>query len=203
MVSYPFIQDLFTAILSKSRGIEGRFHISKTNGNEINSDLLDEVLKDIPTQSKAKKYPLALMMPPRSQTPVTTADWESMEIIMFFLKTTYYDSNNAVSRPNSNTRTSTHTVVEDWHDMKRCAMSFIKALNIWQRNNLIMATSFRMPADRKLFTPVSNIGSDRASGIKMVFNISIFGGCELEDYNEDDINSITIPELDSHPEHTM
>jgi hypothetical protein len=203
MISYPFIQDLFKNILSKSKGIEGRFYIASKGGNEINSDLLQQVLTD---DVLVKKYPLSLLMPPRSQGNYTdrAGEWEKYHFTMFFLKTTYYDSNNQISNINPNTQTSMHTIAQDWHDMKRCAVNFIRVLDKVQKSLGLITTSFRLPADSKAITPVSLVGIDRVSGVRLDFNASLFIGCDIgEDYTDSDISSITLPEGDSHPEHKM
>lgn len=202
MTSYPFIQDLFTNILKKSKAIQGRFHVSSKGGIEINSDTVGEVLND---EVKLKKYPLCLMMPPRSSGNYsnTMDEWEDNRFTMFFLKTTYYDSNNQVSNINQKTQTSQHTILQDWHDMKRCAVSFIRVLSEVQRKRGLINTAFRMSGSDKHITPVSMIGVDRVSGVRLDFSASLLIGCALEDYSQKDISLITIPVMDSHPEHQL
>jgi hypothetical protein len=87
--------------------------------------------------------------------------------------------------------------------MKRCGVSFLQVLDKVQRAKNLINDQFRLGQDSKVFDPVSNIGADRASGVRLTFTVSLFLGCELEDYNEADISSITIPAADSHPEHNQ
>lgn len=205
MRGYPFITDLFTNVLQKSKAIEGRFTVSSAVGQEINSDTLGQVLTDAITQNKGnKKYPLSIMMPPvsRGEFKYNQQEFEGYAISMFFLKTTYYDSNNQIANRNQNTNTSMHTIPQDWHDMKRCAVSFLRVLDKVQRSGS-MLNYFRLLSGEKIFRPVSNIGTDRASGVKVDFQIQVFAGCEIEDYDPNDISTINIPVADSHPEHQL
>jgi hypothetical protein len=206
MISYPFITDLFTNVLAKSKAIGGRFYLCPRNGNEINSDELEQVIQEVVLPATVQKYPLALLMPPRSRGKFTNTkqgEWESYRFIMFFLKTTYADSANQVIDRNSRTGTSMHSVPMDWHDMKRAATGFVRVLARVQRSALLINDKFRLDDDDRLVDPVSMIGKDRVSGVRLEFGGSLFVGCELEDYNESDLNSIIIPELDSHPEHKL
>lgn len=207
MISYPYIQDLFTNILMKSRGIKGRFFLCPKMGTEINSDELMQVIHDLVIPARLeKKYPLALMMPPQSfgKYTDTKGEWETYRIVMFFLTTTYYSGSNQTMNPNPSTKTSTHTIPQDWHDMKRCAVNFVNVLNRVIRSEGLFNTTIRLNQERdKMITPVSMVGVDRVSGVQLEFMASLFIGCELEDYAEEDIASIEMPVLDSHPEHQL
>lgn len=209
MTSYPFIESFFRNVLAMSKGIQGRFHLCPKFGVEINSDQLNEVLEDTVKPVTGKKYPLVLMMPPRSQGRFTEmgGEWEKYRAVLFFLTTTYYDGNNQVKNQNKATGTSMHTVPQDWHDMKRCAINFIKVVDRVQKEKGLIKTTFRMggtPGDHeRMMDPVSFVGADRLSGVRLDFSFSLFTGCELEDYNESDISSIIIPAADPHPEHKL
>lgn len=204
MTSYPFIIDLFTNILTESNAIGGRFYQCIT-GFEINSDEMAQVINDVVAKPNGQKYPLAMLMPPRSRGTFTGKfdGWEHYRFIMFFLKTTYANSENQVATRNPNTGTSRHSVPMDWHDMKRAAVAFVKVLDTVQRANCLHNTSFRLDHDDKMIDPVSMIGKDKLSGVRLEFNGSLFTGCDLEDYDINDVNSITIPDNDSHPEHKL
>ena len=197
MVSYPYIQDLFTAILKQSKTIQGRFHMSYRYGaQEINSDELGELVSVI----SEKKYPLALMPPPTSRGEINSTkegDWERYRIIIFFVKTSFYGEGNKV---NYNTNTSTHTILHDWHDMKRAAYAFKRKLEFIQRNSKGLS-KHRVPNNQCLCFPVSTNGNDRVSGVKFDFDLDLYIGCPPnEDYDHFDI-----PEIkdDSHPEHKL
>lgn len=208
MISYPFIESFFRNVLSMSKGIQGRFHICPKYGMEINSDQLNEVLEEAVKPVLGKKYPLVLMMPPRSQGKFTEkgGEWERYRAVMFFLTTTYYDGNNQIKNQNKATGTSMHTVPQDWHDMKRCATNFIKVVDQVQKERGLITDTFRLGGNNdqeRMIDPVSFIGVDRTSGVRLDFSFSLFNGCELEDYNQSDISSIIIPAADPHPEHKL
>lgn len=204
MRSYQYLQDLFTNVFRYSIGIGGRFHVSAKGGLEINADQLGEVIKDLVFPPSPKKYPLVMMMPPRAIGNYTdkSGEWVKYQVVMFFLTTTHY-ANNQLKAPNPNTQTSTHTVLQDWHDMNRCAVNFLRVLERIQKSKNLINDQFRLVQVDKVINPVSFIGVDRVSGVRLDFSCSLFIGCTLEDYNETDLNSITIPVEDSHPEHKL
>jgi len=211
MISYPFIQDLFTNVLSKSKAIKGRLFVCPKNGTEINSDELYALIEDLVVPNRLeKKYPLALLMPPVSFGQYTTwptagnGEWEKYRFMMCFLTTTYYSGTNQTMTPNPKTKTSLHTIPQDWHDMHRCAVNFIRVLNRFIKSEGLINTSFRLDQERdKVITPISEIGTNRVSGVRLEFNGSVFIGCELEDYDAEEVCSIEVPAADSHPEHQL
>lgn len=181
MISYSYISDLFTAVLQQSATIQGRFFLSARHGAEINSDVLGQVLTDAVTQVQNQKYPLALMMAPSSRGELSIASpWQDYTITMFFLRPTYYDAFNQVADVNSNTQTSMRPVMKDWEEMGFCAINFIRALDAVQRNGNINSY-FRLKKETRAIFPVSFIGADRVSGVRLDFAISLFVGCEAED----------------------
>lgn len=207
MISYPFIQELFTNVLAKSRAIRGRLFLCPKMGTEINSDELGAIIADLVVPDRLeKKYPLALLMPPVSfgQYTAKNGEWEKYRFTMCFLNTSYYSGTNQTMTPNTSTKTSMHTIPQDWHDMKRVAGAFIYVLNKFSKDQGLINTSFRLDQERdKIITPISEIGFDRVSGVRLEFMGSVFIGCELEDYDAVEISSIEIPAGDSHPEHQL
>ena len=205
MIGYPFIESFFSAILSKSEAIQGRFFFAPKHGHEINSDELGRVLEESKPLISGVKYPLALCMPPVCVVESSVEQrWKNFVFKMFFLKTSYYTSDNQVANPNNGTRTSQHSLMFDWHDMARCAENFLKAVKIVQKHQLLHNTTFRLNTERKtIITPISNIGIDRASGVRVDFEAALFTGCEMEDYIEADLSNLVIDVIDSHPQHLM
>lgn len=179
MTSYPFISQLFTAILSNSKSIEGRFYVCPKLGNEINSDDLGQVIKEN-TDRLDKKYPLVLMMPP-------TMRGGFYNITLFFLRTSYYGEDANI---NPLTNTSMRTIIEDWAEMQAVWSDFGKALTKLQAKGFYQ--QFRIGTREAIIQPVSSIGIDRASGVRVDFELMLPYGCEpLSDY--EDINLIEIP----------
>lgn len=208
MFSYPYIEELFRNILKASSAMQGRFFICPRNGREINSDDLEQVIADLVIRERiTKKYPLTLMAPPVSTGSYagTNEDWDHYHLTLFFLTTSGYASTSQGMNLNPNTRTTQHTITQDWHDMKRCAVSFIKVLNNVQRKNNLVNTRFRLDQHRdKTITPISEVGVDRVSGVRLDFAADVFLACSTqEDYSVDGIASIIIPVSDSHPEHQL
>ncbi len=202
MISYPFIEDLFKGILQHSNAIKGRFHVSyKYGAQEINSDLLGEVLKDV---QAVRKYPLAMMIAPRSRGQYKSKAlnmWDRYRITMFFVKPSFYDSNNQVSFPNPNTGTSLHSVQMDWQDMRRCAINFLKQLDNLQSGG---GRVFRIAReDDTLIHPLSIVGADRVSGVRLDFDLELWMECVLEDYDEFINWDLLNISMDSHPEHAL
>lgn len=194
MTNYVYISNLFKAILSHSKAIQGRFYTSNRYGmQEINYDQLGEVISEI---KAPKKYPLAMMAPPHSYIDFggTHAGWEDFRIILFFVK------QSLVENPDNKTRLSTHSILEDWHDMKRVGLNFLRVLIENQRR--IGQSVYNVPTSQKpLCIPFSNVGADRIAGVKLDFTFRLFTGCELEDY-ENFPNDINV-DLDGHAEHEL
>lgn len=207
MISYPFIEQLFKNILTASKGIEGRFVICPQMGVEINTDNFNQVIEAEYEQRKwERKYPVALMMPPSSAGSYTgrNGEWEEFQFIMFFLKTSYFSSTNQTVNPNPNTKTSRHTIPQDWTDMARCAKSFLNVLASIQKTANLINTAFRLDhTGNRIIRPVSLVGADTLSGVRLDFRASLYLDCINEDYEDEDISEIEIPDLDLHPVHNM
>jgi hypothetical protein len=206
MISYPFINDLFKTIFSKSKGIEGRFFISRKIGQELQASDWDDILKDEFVQNPDKKFPVAVMMPPIAYgifNDTVQGGWKNYRISIFFLKQSYQNAAGQIAAVNKATNTSTHLVMYDWHDMDRCAENFLKSLNYVIVKNRLYIDTIRMD-DRvqKYITPVSEIDGKRLSGVRLDYCVQLFGQCdEIEDYVREDLDDITIPDRDSHPIH--
>jgi hypothetical protein len=206
MIGLPFIYELFKNILSESKAIEGRFFYCPKMGKEINTDDLDQVIKDAFSQGETKRFPCSIMMPPVSNGKFVDpkGEWEYYDFILFFLKTTYYTGDNQIANVNPNTQTSTHTVLQDQHDMGRSARNFIGVVERIARTKGLIKNKFRLSSDHdRIIRPVANIGTNRLSGVRLDFTGSVFNGCTIEDYTEDGIDEIIIPDCDSHPEHKL
>ncbi|SHK92991.1 hypothetical protein SAMN05444266_101622 [Chitinophaga jiangningensis] len=206
MIGIPYINDLFRAVLSKSKAIAGRFHICPRYGAEISADQLEQVLKDDVKPQTGAKYPLVLMMPPRMAGQPGQSEWTTYRLVLFFLTTSYLTSDGQVKWQNKATLTSTHSIDGDWHDMHRAGHCFIQALQHIDRHHKLHSNFFRLGLKSQkefLIDPISMIGLDNVSGIRLEFQVQLFPGCDLEDYNLDDLLSLTVPVIDSHPEHKL
>lgn len=204
MTTYLFLEQLFKNVLAKSIVMQGRFAVCPRYGHEINTDNLEAVLTDAVAGQKDWRWPGVIMMPPVSEMSLkdSTGEWERYRIELWFLTTTFYTGNNQIKFPNKNTLTSTHRIIEDWHDMKRCAKDFVLVLN-----GLVMQFSppglpFRIPgSEKKVFDPISLQGGTRLSGVRMILKADLWTGCEIEDYVPDNLLDIEIPAPNIHPTH--
>lgn len=207
MRSYPFIEGLFKSVLAQSKAIQGRLFLCPNMGLELNADNLGVLMQDLQIPENKEIPALALLMPPVSMGDYIdsrTGEWDEHRFIMFFLKPTYYDGKNQVSFPNESTGTSTHSIPMDWHDMKRCAINFIRVLSRVQKSLGLINASFRLSSERKrTITPVSSISTRRYSGVRLDFAATIYNDCNLEDYTAEGIEEITVNIEDSHPEHQL
>lgn len=204
MTGYPYLEDLFRAVLGQSKAIQGRFYIASKAGHEINSDNLSQVLQQEVNPIIGNKYPLVLMMAPVSLGMYGSEDaWDEHRITLFFLKTTYRNGDNSIANINPDTQTSMHTVPQDWHDMKRCAVSFLRVIQDLEDNLLLRQHFILSGRSQRVITPISLIGTDRVSGVRLDFSASLFAGCDLEDYPSYDAYNIVLPAPDSHPEHNL
>lgn len=205
MLSYLFILGFFKNVLSFSHAIAGRIFYSNNTGLEINSDELGEVMKDIVDITDKKNFPCVIMLPPVSTGTFTgnQGDWENYRITLMFLKTSYINSDNQTINKNKNTGKSMHTISEDWHDMKRIAMMFLKTVSKVMINKRLYSY-VNFTKDLKVFTPISLVGKNRLSGVRLEFGLAIFTDCKVdEDYDENIINSISVTLEDTHPEHKL
>jgi len=206
MLNYLFLQELFKNILQYSKTIRGRFIVAPRYGGEINTDNLEQIIGELATDKVIKEYPLALLLPPKTDIEyIREGSWENYQIILFFLTPTYYTSATKVHHtkwPNKSTGTSRHSIIMDWYDMKRAALDFLRVLD---RLSTITTEQpmYRLVKGPIYIDPVSLQGVDRVSGVRLQFNMQIWTGCELEDYNEVDITRITIPKNIKHPIHEL
>lgn len=199
MLSYPYIETLFKSILGQSKAIKGQFHVCPQFGYEMNTNNLEEVLKySFNDQYKEKKYPLALLMPPRSSGDYSEDYFkDEYEVSLMFLNSSFIARNNQVASLNPNTNTSQHRIIHDWHDMKRCAVKFLNALQKVGNNTFHVKQK-----ENPVIDPVSMAGNDGVSGVVLSFILVVSETCTEEDYPVDFESSFEYPSLtDSHPEH--
>lgn len=204
MTGLPFITEFFTNVLSKSTVMEGPLIYCARMGAEVNFEEFDQVIAQAFAGRPAKAYPVPLMMPPLIRGNFTNEDWDRYQFTLFFLTSTFYDPETGTTAPNPDTQTSTHTILQDQHDMIRAAKDFLSVIDQVSRRRAMVNSSFRLgQRSEKMITPVALIGVDRLSGARLDFDATVFTGCKVEDYTTDAIDEIVIPEADTHPEHTQ
>lgn len=212
MIGIPYIQSLFKAILDKSLVIQGRFYLCPKYASELNTANLDQlILGSLPSDIK---YPLALMLPPiksgnfqfhGADVAGPQIGYNTYRISMLFLRPATYTAYNQPSQPLPNTALPTHTIADTWHDMSRCAENFLQVLySVLEKQRLnggptAITIGEASPQSEQY---VSDIGNDKVSGVLFQFPLLVNGGCDIEDYPDDFVETIVIPELiDTHPTH--
>lgn len=208
MIGYPYIQELFTSILKEAKVIQGRFYFCPKMASEINNANINEIV--IATVPNGAKWPTALLMPPikrgnfqfsGDEIAGPQIGYNYYNIQMLFLRPTAYTAYNQPSQPLPNTAISTHTAVETWHDMGRCAENFLQVLRqvlIYHKITAIEISESGPQAE----IPVTDIGNDKLSGVLFTFTLMVNGGCDIEDYPVNYLDLIQVPELkDTHLTH--
>ena len=205
MIGIPYINSLFSAILDVSLVMGGRFYICPKQGSEMNNANIAELVMNAPPNGI--KWPAALMMPPKKSgnfqfSLLEVTDFDLYTIQMMFLRPASYTAYNQPSQPLPNTPISTHTVVDTWHDMSRCAEDFMKALRGIIDSGSLQGTLTISERLTPVIQYITEIGNDKLSGALLTFNLLMNGGCELEDYPSDYLTRIELPALtDIHPTH--
>ncbi len=207
MIGYPYIQNLFQTILSKSMVIGGRFYVCPKWGAELNNPNIDESIAI--GQANGQKYPGAFLMPPPKDGNFEYSGdlgggnnlWSSYSINILFLGGAKNTGANQPSQANK-IGISTHTIADMWHDMDRVAENFCVVLQ-GMIQKLGGNITFGDDIKPKI-TPITDFGSDKVSGVKLTFRLYLYGGCVVEDYPIDWKNSIVPPDIniDIHPLHT-
>lgn len=195
MIGFTYIRDLFKTVFAQSKVMQGRFFIATKGGAEINYDDLGQMLQEITELQDGPRFPLVLMLPPFLQDPetvVSASKYDRYRVVMFFLRTTHYNGNGSIIWEND-LGTSDHGPVEDWDDMTREAKAFFKTLGAVESKAFI---------SRGPVTPVTEVGSVRASGVRMDFGLSLASDCEtLESYPANAVQKINQAQINSHSFH--
>lgn len=221
MLSYPFIEAVLQAVLKHSKAIQGRVYWAPFFGSELNSANLEQIVKDS-LGTDPKKYPLSIIIPPLNNALETANGWETYMIRQLFLKRDGATSAGDIQDRERNTNRSLHTIVEDWHDMRRAAVGMLKMisrLNQYDQLTIppvchcdpqtLLRDRFRV-SDRipKTTVPVTRIGNDKLSGVMITYGVGVYERCdcdteEIEDYGYVAPGSIVLPDSDIHPEHQL
>lgn len=208
MLSYPYILAVYQAILAKSSAIQGRVFMAPFWASELNTENLNQIVADSLDGTLKKQYPLSLILPPVAdvEAPVyeNMGSWDTYIINQLFLKQEARTSDGQIQDINPLINNSQHTIVQDWHDMNRVAVSFLRML----RTTVIdsdLGSTFRT-SDRAPYriVPVTRLGNDKLNGVLMSYRIQVFDSCTpIEDYPAGSGDDITLPVGDQHPQHQL
>lgn len=195
-----FLYQLFLNILKKSTVIEGRFHVSKGYGNDLNANNFDEVIKDaLSTITTARKYPVAILFPPVEAIGDYNKGWSSFKLKMFFVTTSFYDGFGDIKAINNFNNTSDHPITYDWKDMRECAGNFRVIFDKLTRNRSLLGIIRNGQKGNDIVERFSLSNNDRISGVSISFEVELFMPCSLTDYSDNDISLIEIPSQNIHP----
>lgn len=203
MTSELNLTETFRKILDESKVIQGRFIVTNGYASDLNADNFNQIFKDAVGGIKdPRKYPLAFMFPPVDiPTGYDETDLTRFKIQMFFLAKPF-DGSAGIQSADFNNNTSTHTIEETWKDMRECAYNFRKVFIELTEN---MPNSFIKDGSnsniKDVYQRYSKVGNDGLAGVGVNFDVLMHIGCEMNEYDMNDILSIEISNDDLHPLH--
>lgn len=190
------LYQLFKDIISKSK-MMNRFVTAPEYGVELNKDNLGEILKDVLDGiSDGEKYPVCLMFPPVEILQDSDRAWSNLKIRMFFLTPPHTLDSDTIN-PDFGNNLSQHTIQQTWKDMRSCALGLRGFFKLTTYANPTIGVRDGQTLD--VIERYSNVGNDKLAGVGISFDISVFLGCEIEDYDTDDIKNFQINTEDLHP----
>ena len=204
MISELFLYDrdkgLFKEILKKSDVIGGRYYVSPNSGHDLNTNNLDQYIKDPASglTDVKQKYPCCVCITPKSSLiTINGARWENFYFHLFFLCKTFTTGTNQIKSPDYDTNTSAHHVWYDWKDMKEVAVNFIEVLKFFIKNKsttgtedvpaVVLKTVVNVDFEKAAITRLSKFNNDSVSGVSISFIAQLYtGNCE----------NITMPDIE-------
>lgn len=196
---YDEKRGLFKEILKQSNVMEGRYHVTVNNGQDLNANNLGTVVADV----VQKKWPMCVCVAPKSV--IGTVNGQQREDFYFnllFLCKSY----NAANGTDQKTRKANHDIPWDWKDMKECAANFITVLDKFLRTRRIdgvpVAALFNIDLENIVVRRLSKFTEDNCSGVWISFKGDYLGDiCVVKDYPADAVENIIMPPLIIHEGH--
>lgn len=193
---------IITAILLQSTVIEGRFIVAEGYGNDANTNNFDDIIQNALTNFAPlkKKYPVSILMPPVEIVESYSKGWSRFKLEQYFLCTTGYTGASELKGSNAGTNVSTHTIQQDWKDMREVAGNFRAVLNKVLRSNGYLNYINSATDVKDYYRRVSLKNNDKLSGVYVTYELNIKMPCELYDYPN--IDDIELPAItNEHPLH--
>lgn len=207
---YDRDKGLFKAVLQQSTVMQGRYFVVKA-GMDINTNNLDQYFTEvgIGTVNPDQIYPCVICPPPSSTLLPPSFTNEQLQFTLFFLTRSNYTGQNQVKDPDAGTQASTHLPWYDWKDMKECAANFVRQLMAVLKTKYVEVGGVLRPLKGLItvgqssinISRISELGTDTLNGIRLSFWVDMNEGCEINDYPQDALQAITIPDLNIHPLH--
>lgn len=173
---YTFIESHVNAISA----IQSRFLVVEGGAGDLNADNSDDaIIGNSVNQTKwAKKYPCAVLMPPREVGRNRQKNTTRFQLTMYFLTTTYADGMNATKSINVQTNTSKVSIKEDWSQMKSAAEDFMATMRNTFYTDLTVLDYIRpVKSNEEFYERVTLANNDRLSGIRLIFELDVVIGC--------------------------
>ena len=198
---------LFKSILNNSTVMNGSYHVSPNQGNDLNTSNLETYIKD-PANGliDLKQYPICVCMTPRSRIALINGNtWEQITFNLFFLTTTKRTGNNQIKNRDKDTNVSAHHIWYDWQDMKTCAMNFCSVLARVIKCNFVVKNGQTIPLrtlinferGNVIYNRFTKFNNDQLTGVSVAFTITMEATqCEQDEYVS--INDIIIPSYNIH-----
>lgn len=199
MANELYLYEVFKSVLSASTVIEGRFIVAEGYGNDLNTNNFDDIVKDALSSVAplGRKYPIAILLPPIETIEKYNQGWSTFSLEMYFLCKSFQTGTNDIMNLNSFNNTSDHPIKWDWKDMAECARDFRVVLNNTVKNLSLMGYIRENRREPDFIKRVSNMGNDKLSGVYIQFKYDVFVGCEINDYTDQSIASITAPQMNT------
>jgi len=180
---------LFKELIKQDPVLQGRFFVAEGYGNDLNANNFENVIKDaLGSITDVKKYPVAILLPPTEMiSKGYDWGWSQFRLKMYFLTTTYYQDGSDIKFQNTGNNTSESPIKLDWRDMRDVAGLFRINFNDFTRKY----TQQAIRENQKVFDHyerVSNMGNDRLSGVSVQFDVDLFIGGVVPNYNIADID---------------
>lgn len=180
---YTFLESIVDVIPT----IQNRFLVVEGGVGDLNADNSDDAIigNSVNQTDWKKKYPCAVLMPPRevgrNKQKLTTR----FQLTMYFLTTTYADGMNATKSINVQTNTSKVSIKEDWSQMKSVAEDFMATMNNQFYTDLTILDYIRpVKSNEETYDRVTMVNNDRLSGIRLTFELDVVIGCSAGSGND-------------------
>lgn len=175
---------IFKNIIAQSKTMR-RFIVAPQYGVELNKNNVGEILNDILGGiNDWIKYPLCLMFPPVEMIEDYDRGWSKFKCRMFFLDAEYK------SNINQNNNLSQKTIQQNWNEMRGCAVDFRRYFKELTQANV--GKEIRDGQTYDVIDRYSDIGNDRVAGVGISFEVDLFLGCEITDYDTTNIELIEL-----------
>lgn len=214
MINELFLYDnnngLFKEILKGSSVMNGSYHLSPNQGNDLNTSNLETFIKD-PANGliDMKSYPMCICFTPRSRTILLNGVvFEQLVFNLYFLTTTYRQ-NGQVKMRDKDTGKSGHYVWFDWMDMKRCADNFYSVLQQTIKTRTVtqggvanaLSMWFQVDKGNVIYNRLTKFYNDSLSGVSQSFTVTMqIDNCQQTEYSN--LAAIVIPPGEIHASET-